>query len=262
MEIFIINLKRSADRRVRIEQAFKKLELRFQLFEAIDGYALTANELAVIIDPNNEYPRKFKPGEVGCFLSHYNVIKRIVEEKLPYALILEDDIEVSNNLPQLLLKLEKVIKQGDVISLYSSFPAGCKLRTENKIDEAYDFLKPEEGELVVGNVAYIITQEVAQKMVQALLPMNNVIDDWRFWIEKGFVRDFKVVFPHPIDLSDNYSDIHESFGGTLLNLKKFLVNNNVPFLSTYILQKRKRHRWAARKQSILVNGKTPKKIFC
>lgn len=41
-------------------------------------------------DPYHKRPMTL--GEVGCFLSHYNIWKKIVDENLKDALVLEDDI--------------------------------------------------------------------------------------------------------------------------------------------------------------------------
>lgn len=41
-------------------------------------------------DPYHKRPMTL--GEVGCFLSHYNIWKRIVDEELNQVLVLEDDI--------------------------------------------------------------------------------------------------------------------------------------------------------------------------
>jgi glycosyl transferase, family 25 len=260
VKIFVINLKRSTYRRQKLEPTLKRLNLDYEFIEAVDGYKLTREELDSYIDPENKYPRNFKPGEVGCFLSHYLVHKKIVAEKLPFALVMEDDVELSANLPYLLKNLEQHIRPGDVISLYASFPERCNLYKDGTIDQNYSFIKPHKGELVVGNVAYIISYAAAKQMVEQLLPMHNVIDDWGYWCEQGYVNDFKIVFPHPVDLTDNYSDIHESQGSLLLKFKKYLVNQ-YPYFADHILMKRKVRRQAVRVQNIRIDGEKPNKIF-
>ena len=37
-------------------------------------------------------------GEIGCALSHINLYKKIVSDKLSYAIILEDDVEFDERL--------------------------------------------------------------------------------------------------------------------------------------------------------------------
>jgi len=261
MKIFIINLKRSINRRKRMERKMKELELAFQFYEGIDGQVLSQEELLKYIAPDHQFHRQFKRGEVGCFLSHYLLYKKIVEEKIPYALIMEDDIDISPRFPELLKIIETEIVPGEVISFYASFPEPCKLFKDKHINQHYNLIKPYSGQLVVGAVAYVITYKAAQSMMNNILPMYDVIDDWRLWLNRAFIDDFKIVFPHPIELTDMYSDVNESTGGFGLKIKKLIVNNNVPVLTNLILDKRKKFRWRGRINKILIDGQRPEILF-
>ena len=244
-----------------MERKLKRINLNYEIFEGVDGLELSKEELQKNIDPMHQYPRQFSRGELGCFLSHYAVLKRIVAEELPYALILEDDVNLSPRLPAVLKAIEMAIEPGEVISLYASFPEPCKLFKEKNIDQSYYFVKPYTGELVVGAAAYVITYQAAQNMIKNILPMDNVIDDWRVWLRRKYIDDFKIVFPHPIDLTDMYSDIHESFGNIDLKIKKMIVNNEFPILANFIMNNRKRNRWAGRINNIIIDGKKPGILF-
>ncbi|GEO03213.1 hypothetical protein AAE02nite_08770 [Adhaeribacter aerolatus] len=239
----------------------KKLKINFTFFEAFDGHSFSEDELKKHVKPNHGYLREFTPGEVGCFLSHYSVLKKIVDKQIPYALVLEDDVELSPRFPTLLNQVETEIKQGDVICFYVSVPEPCRFYKEDQIDKDYFYIRPFQEELVVGAAAYLVTNDAAQKLVQNIVPMDNVIDDWRAWIRKKFIKDFKIVFPHPVDLSDVYSDINEPFGDLKLRLKKIILHYEVPFLSTYILNRRKRKRFEDRFNKIIINDEKPDKLF-
>lgn len=60
-----------------MQATMKLLGLQFTLFEAIDGQALTEEDLKGIrvlpgyLDPYHKRP--MKRGEIGCFLSHYKI---------------------------------------------------------------------------------------------------------------------------------------------------------------------------------------------
>lgn len=82
-KIYVINLARRPDRRIRIESALNYLRLDYEIFDAIDakkindsyiqslGIALIPNYL----DPYHKRPLNF--GEIGCFLSHYFIWKDV-----------------------------------------------------------------------------------------------------------------------------------------------------------------------------------------
>ena len=77
--IYIINLKRSIDRREKMEKKLKILNniIPYSFFEAFDGMKLTKewlqmNNFSINVnwrDPNLR--RTLTRGEVGCILSHY-----------------------------------------------------------------------------------------------------------------------------------------------------------------------------------------------
>lgn len=114
---FIINLPKNSDRKLRITKEIKKLGNNIipEFFEAIDGKQIfdhteqnpsnkdLSNSLQKIVKLTLKLGRHsfvadpLSPGELGCSLSHLNLYKEIVSRNLDTALILEDDIELSND---------------------------------------------------------------------------------------------------------------------------------------------------------------------
>ncbi|XP_044269786.1 glycosyltransferase 25 family member [Tribolium madens] len=95
-KIFMINLLRRPERRERMRFCFDELGLQVTIVDAVDGRALNASILQ-LISPLPEYadPYHKRPmtlGEIGCFLSHYNIWKDIVRNGYETTLVLEDDI--------------------------------------------------------------------------------------------------------------------------------------------------------------------------
>ena len=116
--VFIISLKRATERR---EYVMSQLPLSFSenvvVFDAVDGMQLTKAQSYLM----NKIliPDKFKPGQIGCFLSHVIVWKRIVDSKLSVALILEDDFKIVGPLPQILQHI--LTKRFDIVYLNHCF---------------------------------------------------------------------------------------------------------------------------------------------
>lgn len=96
--IFMINLERRPDRRLKMEQSFKEIGLTFEYVAAIDGQTLSKEyleEIGVQYLPGYADPFHNRPmtkGEVGCFLSHFWVWEKQVTDNLNEVLVLEDDI--------------------------------------------------------------------------------------------------------------------------------------------------------------------------
>uniref|UniRef100_A0A7N8YPW8 procollagen galactosyltransferase n=1 Tax=Mastacembelus armatus TaxID=205130 RepID=A0A7N8YPW8_9TELE len=97
-EIFMINLQRRTDRRERMLRALYEQEIACKVVAAVDGKAMNVSEihaLGIHMLPGYSDPYHGRPltkGELGCFLSHYNVWKEIVEQRLHTSLVIEDDL--------------------------------------------------------------------------------------------------------------------------------------------------------------------------
>ncbi len=102
IDVFVINLKRSAHRRARMEKQLKACNVRYEFIEAVDGNQLSAGEIAEAQARGSGIMEKFPrrnpllPGEIGCALSHLQVYEKIVAEDRDYALILEDDLRIEH----------------------------------------------------------------------------------------------------------------------------------------------------------------------
>ncbi|CAH0547323.1 unnamed protein product [Brassicogethes aeneus] len=95
-KIFMINLRRRPERKIRMMNVFNELGIEASTLEAVDGKSLTEAELnKILFLPNYADPYHKRPmtkGEIGCFLSHYNIWKEIIDKGYKQTLVLEDDI--------------------------------------------------------------------------------------------------------------------------------------------------------------------------
>lgn len=114
-QIYVVNLKRRPERRVKIEKALKLLGFQYKIFDAIDGKNLAESDLSKIklmpnyLDPFHKRP--LKRGEIGCFLSHYYIWEDIVANNYDRVLVFEDDIRFTDNATTILRGfLEDVMK--------------------------------------------------------------------------------------------------------------------------------------------------------
>uniref|UniRef100_A0A8C6TIT2 procollagen galactosyltransferase n=1 Tax=Neogobius melanostomus TaxID=47308 RepID=A0A8C6TIT2_9GOBI len=118
-EVFMINLKRRTDRRDRMLRTLHQQEIDFKLIAAVDGKAMNTSEihaLGIHMLPGYNDPYHGRPltkGELGCFLSHYNIWKEIVERGLQTSLVIEDDLRFEVFFKRRLLNLmSEVEKEG------------------------------------------------------------------------------------------------------------------------------------------------------
>ena len=173
----VISLTNEYQRRQHINTLFKEYELDFEYFNAINKQQ--------VIDTLEKYhlsvtDEKLSQGEVACYLSHYCLWQRVVEEELPYLMIFEDDIYFSKSAKILLTQLEWLPRKFDVI----------------KLETVYDRVIINKGApLILGHMlcqmqsrhmgmgGYIISQQGAKKLLAMTIelgidrPVDHLIFD-------------------------------------------------------------------------------------
>jgi hypothetical protein len=125
IDVIVINMKRSVERRARISARLNALNIPFRIFEAIDGYSLSPAERDQIAPPKkwqrSMSRRNATPGEVGCTLSHLGVIRD--NAHLDFFCVLEDDAVLSPDFPQFLNEdTLRSLPKFDALKFHSSPP--------------------------------------------------------------------------------------------------------------------------------------------
>ncbi|MDF2183835.1 glycosyltransferase family 25 protein [Grimontia hollisae] len=200
MKIIIVSLKHSLERRKKIEKTLSALKLPFCFFDAVDG----KNEHHKIFDHYNNKKRVFikgyplKPGELGCFASHYSLWEKCVELNEPL-LVLEDDIELEDDF----LNVYK-----EILSLTGSIPyfklgrtLKARYQSVKKIDDNYHLVIYKKSSS--GALGYVITPDAAKKFINTAYNWYEPVDDFmekewlhgvlNFGIEPPLIRhDFNI----------------------------------------------------------------------
>jgi glycosyl transferase family 25 len=104
IDVIVINMKRSTERRARMSARLDALGIPFRIFEAVDGESLSQAERDRIAPPSIWRRligrRDVVPGEIGCALSHINAIRANAD--LEFFCLLEDDAVPSPGILQFL----------------------------------------------------------------------------------------------------------------------------------------------------------------
>jgi glycosyl transferase, family 25 len=121
--IFVINLERNRQRREFALQKLAGLGLKGDIFPAVDGKTLVLDKLIKdgIYDDavaHEKFSRSLSMGEIGCSLSHLRLYKKILDEHIGLALVLEDDaMFVEGAREQLADLLERLPDDADLVQL-------------------------------------------------------------------------------------------------------------------------------------------------
>ena len=107
---YLINLDRSPERLAHMTAELGRASVAFTRVAAVDGERLAEADVA---DANPALSR----GEIGCFLSHRTVWKRIADGSDPFAVVLEDDIHVASTMATLLADWSWIPPDADVVKI-------------------------------------------------------------------------------------------------------------------------------------------------
>jgi len=117
--LYVVNLPGSADRRDSMRRQAAALGIELQFFEAVNGRE--PHPLFSHVEKNKRLASKgrpFKPGEIGCWASHYLLWQRCVESGQPI-IVLEDDITLLPSFAQLLQALPELPEQVSYFRLHA-----------------------------------------------------------------------------------------------------------------------------------------------
>ncbi len=203
MKIFVINLETSVERKHFMEKQLSELGLDFEIFDAVNGHTIDESEILKSYDPDFYFnrPEYYTRGSIGCTLSHFYIYKRIVAENIGVALILEDDMILRPELPDILKMLRLQVQDDEVILLFYLSYASLKLKRSKaiRLKDEYNLYGIEDTAGLKATGGYVINQKGAQSMLGNLVPINTLPDDWNEFIKRGILKSLRVVYPQVTD---------------------------------------------------------------
>ncbi|PUE09486.1 hypothetical protein B9Z51_11550 [Limnohabitans sp. T6-5] len=172
--ILVINLDRAPQRLEKIKLQLDRLGLPWERLLASDGQQLDMADPSLFDNKTFaiRHGKTALAGEIGCYLSHARALERLLSSEAQYAVILEDDVLLQDDLPDVLIALDKRSLDWDMVKL-SGIHRGHPLSLGKLTDQ---------HELTVmmsrytGASAYIVNKRAAQIYVQGLLPMRIPYD--------------------------------------------------------------------------------------
>ena len=177
MKIFLINLDTDTQRRQRMTGRLAELGLSWQRLPAVDGDRLTpADEALVDRQAQQALAYVVSAPEIGCWLSHREAHRRIADGADEMALILEDDLEIHDDLPEVLAHIESgVLGDFDVIRLHRArLHRRLKFTPCRRLDAKYriGLVRPVD----LGTWAYVMTRRAARHFIDRVPRMAAVVD--------------------------------------------------------------------------------------
>lgn len=173
VSIFILTLQGDDQRRQPLLNRLRDLSLTVELHFGLNGRNGLSPKYECMIDraaSRQIEGRDLSDGEYACALSHRMIYQKIVEEELPYAVILEDDAIVADGL--LTFMQEREFNRGRMILLDCGFGRALPL-VKRRLK--YCTLRRYANQPSMAN-AYSISNSAAQQLLQATTPVRATVD--------------------------------------------------------------------------------------
>lgn len=247
MRVYVINLKRSTERRKNIETQLKRLGVVYEIIEAVDGRNMSEEEFANIVS----LPEEFTKSQAGCQLSHNKVYARMQENKDDIALVLEDDVLITENKFRQLLDQLEVQANRDKITLLTYYWCRDNYLTLHKknpeqtidVSAGYNICTPHEIHGVGRAAAYILSKETAKKILDFHTPkLICQADSWVVYYDHQLLKGVDCVYPMPVAENPKFgSEIgytRNKIEAIAKRLVEKAVNMNMPIITGMIMKKR------------------------
>ncbi|MFN3846841.1 MAG: glycosyltransferase family 25 protein [Paracoccaceae bacterium] len=197
LPVWMINLDRATDRRARMEAQFDALGLTVTRIAAIDGKTEAAR-IVPVADTDRFTALMGRPplaAELGCYLSHLEAWRQLVASDAKVGLVLEDDVVFHDNF---LLAVTAALRASDQWDMLKLNRIRAKMPVPQGRVQAWQlnaYLGP-----ATGFGAYLITRDLAARLLPKLLPIRLPID---YEATRFFDHDFRLLglepFPSHVD---------------------------------------------------------------
>lgn len=216
--VFLINLDRSPDRLENVSKNLKEVGLPFDRIAAVDGTKLDMDNIgSFALKKSVEKNKSLNSSAIGCSLSHYYAYKRFLATNYEWCLVLEDDVNFSPDVIDVVNSSILVMNKTDVFLLYfhgdeKSFSRNEKL----EVDKNYCFYPVSTIWGAYSTGAYLIHRDVVHRLHDYVFPVHATADSYGLFHQDAVIGGLWAILP-PVSRPTNFgSDIGYSRIGILL----------------------------------------------
>ncbi len=257
LKIFVISPSFIEDRRKYITNHLDKRLLNYEIID-VDQKKLF-NELSFKFLKDGMLPSDMRAGEVACAAAHLSTYEEIINGNDKCALVVEDDVILPENIHEILVELEKNIKENEVVTLYS---ANLKKAEYSSLGQKElncgKLIYPMKARYLRTTAAYVIGRKVAEAIYNMNRPVCYRADNWNRFFHKSDVESFnkiRLLYPIIVRLECFESSLGYTENTLLESVKK--IGNNFSAFQGLLRIKRKVVFWKRRNNMIFVEKMSP-----
>jgi len=229
-------------RRQHISSELEKSGMAYHMCDAVNGKELSEKVIQETCDAGalRKHPTWLTRGAIGCALSHLNIYRRMINEQIPYALILEDDMVLPPDFVGHLKEIVSKLQDDEVIMLYyqSWQPLELCQAGAEKYRETHGLYYPKDISKPITTGAYIITLDAAKRLASGIIPIRRCADSWGEFYRDNLLNSMRCVYPRLTDVAPFKSSIDYFRSSMLSKLMKFIDRVKFPVVYGYLRKRR------------------------
>ena len=192
------------DRINNIENQEKILNLQINKFNAIKGIDLDQDNLIQlkILDDKFKFYSSKRSNEIGCYLSHLNLLKSCKKLNNKFHIIFEDDFQIVSNI-HFYQMITNIINQTTFYSFDIIFLGWVNDNTDSYYYFSDNLYKFNNNNNFFGTVAYIVNSNSLDKIIDLISYIDMPIDTKYKQLHTDNKLD--IYWINPIIVESNYS---------------------------------------------------------
>lgn len=240
IETYLINLDGADVRLASAQSQLEAINWPFKRFPAVNGRNLTAQQQALYSEKHafRAYGRSLSPGEIGCFLSHYEILQKFLSGSADYCLALEDDLRIEADFPELLQALLSYLQtsgsQGWYVVNLGNNPKKCHTELTRLSTSRAEHMLVAAHHFPVLTTGLLWSREGAEAFIKSCVPIVAPVDQYlKDWCTRdGKGRGLAFLDP-PVKTTEAESQI--AFSSDLKEARRGVRN------VLYFFRKQRRH---------------------
>lgn len=262
MKTYAISLKRCKERYNYISQHLQKLNIDYQIIDAIDGNSLTEDEINEKFDVTRvkQCSNWFRKGMMACTLSHIKMYQEFLKTDEKFAFFIEDDVILPADITLILNDIVNKINAKDLVLLHYTYLHSHSSTVQITLHNQKPVLKTSNLCFVMRTIpasgaAYLMGKEACKALLENIYPIRAAADSWEFYFQLHCFDTIKVLYPRLIETKHFKSSIDYLRANSFRAKVSNVLNNFV--VSKMILNFRRKLQSKKNSQFIVVNEKSP-----
>jgi glycosyl transferase family 25 len=221
-----------------------KTQINYEIVNAVDGRDLDLSDTQVVA-PVFAATITAHPGVVGCALSHLEAYRRILNDGLEIACILEDDVVLPTDLGALIDKITPQMSGAEVVLLNFHSREPCRITKLGaaQLSSSRLLVHVADRGQAESTAGYLITRAACARMVKTVLPVRTAADSWGFFCREGAIDRLRCVVPMPVVQSPALRTTLSYYrpGSIYASVREAVASSRVPILYQALAFRRRRH---------------------